>query len=121
MSLRDVPCAFLVGATLGKIVSPCVEKVPILLPETNATWNNRIQSSNTISSRCCRILFTPLTQNVFWPFVREHYEDVLPQDIAMMAASHFLSIVPLHENRHHQARFLEACMNILSRQGPLLG
>ncbi|CAN0003597.1 unnamed protein product, partial [Laminaria digitata] len=62
-----------------------------------------------------------LEENVFWPFVREHYEDVLPQDIAVMAASHFLSIVPLHENRHHQARFLEACKNILSRQGPLLG
>ena len=39
----------------------------------------------------------------------------------MMAASHFLSIVPLHENRRHQARFLEACNNILNRQGSLLG
>eukprot|EP00904_Undaria_pinnatifida_P013269 jgi/Undpi1/9072/HiC_scaffold_26.g11532.m1 len=58
-----------------------------------------------------------LEESVFWPFVREHYKDALPQDIAMMTASHLLSIVPLHQNRRHQARFLEACQNILSKQG----
>ena len=61
-------------------------------------------------SRCV----TVSTQNVFWPFVRENYRGTRPEDIAMLAASHFLSIVPLHENRRHQGRFLKACEDILA-------
>ncbi|CAM9314502.1 unnamed protein product [Ectocarpus fasciculatus] len=56
-----------------------------------------------------------LEQNVFWPFVRENYAGTKPEDIVMLAASHFLSIVPLHENRGHQARFLRACNDILTK------
>ncbi|CAM9226622.1 unnamed protein product, partial [Scytosiphon promiscuus] len=54
-----------------------------------------------------------LKENVFWPFVRENYPAARPEDITMLAASHFLSIVPLHDSRRHQARFLEACEKIL--------
>lgn len=87
----------------------------------HSSQNCRIMSSDT-SVVCSIVRYHSLTlQNVFWPFVRKHYPDALPQDIAMMAASHFLSIVPLHQNRRHQARFLEACKNILSKQGSKLG
>ncbi|CAM9959645.1 unnamed protein product, partial [Hapterophycus canaliculatus] len=54
-----------------------------------------------------------LKENVFWPFVRESYPGALPEDITMLAASHFLSIVPLHDSRRHQTRFLKACEKIL--------
>ncbi|CAM9997362.1 unnamed protein product [Ectocarpus sp. 8 AP-2014] len=56
-----------------------------------------------------------LEQNVFWPFVRENYAGTKPEDIAMLAASHFLSMVPLHENRGHQARFMRACNDIVKK------
>ncbi|CAN0125455.1 unnamed protein product, partial [Ectocarpus sp. 4 AP-2014] len=56
-----------------------------------------------------------LEQNVFWPFVREKYAGTKPEDIAMLAASHFLSMVPLHENRGHQARFMRACNDIVTK------
>lgn len=59
---------------------------------------------------------TVCPQNVFWPFVRENYAGTRPEDIAMLTASHFLSIVPLHDNRGHQASFLKACDNILAKQ-----
>eukprot|EP00903_Cladosiphon_okamuranus_P016587 g15301.t1 len=61
-------------------------------------------------------LLQDLEENVFWPFVRENYAGTCPKDIAMLAASHFLSIVPLHEDRRHQERFLKACKDILARR-----
>ncbi|CAM9558807.1 unnamed protein product, partial [Sphacelaria rigidula] len=54
-----------------------------------------------------------LRENVFWPFVREHYPEALPRDIEVLAASHYLSILPLHEDRRHQAQFLSVCQDIL--------
>eukprot|EP00752_Nemacystus_decipiens_P003093 g2864.t1 len=63
-------------------------------------------------------LLRDLEENVFWPFVQEHYAGTRPEDIAMLTASHFLSIVPLHENRKHQGRFLKACKDILASWRP---
>ncbi|CAM9355403.1 unnamed protein product, partial [Discosporangium mesarthrocarpum] len=66
-----------------------------------------------ITARAAEIL-EDLKQSVFWPFVEKHYGCTSSRrDIQVLAASHFLSIVPLHDNRSHQRCFIKACKAIL--------
>jgi len=53
----------------------------------------------------------------FWEEVRTLYPDVSPRDIRLHTASHFFTIVPLHEVRSRMQRYLRTCNSMLSVEG----
>jgi len=56
-------------------------------------------------------------QDFFWAFVREKYPAVRQADVTLITCSHFLGIVPLHENRAHQALYLKHCRLLATELG----
>eukprot|EP00408_Alexandrium_pacificum_P003521 CAMPEP_0171222682 /NCGR_PEP_ID=MMETSP0790-20130122/35388_1 /TAXON_ID=2925 /ORGANISM="Alexandrium catenella, Strain OF101" /LENGTH=766 /DNA_ID=CAMNT_0011688633 /DNA_START=39 /DNA_END=2339 /DNA_ORIENTATION=+ len=54
---------------------------------------------------------------VFWEEVQKLYPSVLHRDVRLITASHFFSMVPLHELRSRMARYLRASSSMLMVEG----
>lgn len=50
---------------------------------------------------------------------RKNYPQTAERDIRLLTAAHFFSIVPLHEEREHQERYLRASESMLVVEGLL--
>ncbi|GMI50098.1 hypothetical protein ScalyP_jg4739 [Parmales sp. scaly parma] len=51
----------------------------------------------------------------FWEFVLSKYGgETIISDIKILTASHFFSIIPLHENTHHRTAFFAKCCQVLN-------
>lgn len=53
-------------------------------------------------------------RNTFRAFVTDHYPKVIMSDVVKLTASHYFGIVPLHQNREHQAAYLTTASALLS-------
>eukprot|EP00929_Paragymnodinium_shiwhaense_P040364 TRINITY_DN21091_c0_g1_i1.p1 TRINITY_DN21091_c0_g1~~TRINITY_DN21091_c0_g1_i1.p1 ORF type:complete len:835 (-),score=152.07 TRINITY_DN21091_c0_g1_i1:82-2586(-) len=56
-------------------------------------------------------------QRVFWCHLTEHYPEVQPSDVRLIAASHFFSLVPLHEVRSRMRFCLRAANALIQQEG----
>merc|ERR1712127_664813 len=55
----------------------------------------------------------------FWEEVRRLYPDISQRDIRLHTASHFFSMIPLHEKRSRMLRYLRTSFSMLSVEGLL--
>lgn len=55
----------------------------------------------------------------FWEEVRQLYPDISQRDLRLHTASHFFSLVPLHEVRSCMLRYLRTAFSMLSVEGLL--
>ncbi|CAE7511830.1 unnamed protein product [Symbiodinium pilosum] len=55
----------------------------------------------------------------FWEEVRQRYPDVSHRQVRLLTASHFFTIVPLHEVRSRMARYLRTAHSMLHVEGLL--
>mmetsp|Transcript_27759 Transcript_27759/g.74718 ORF Transcript_27759/g.74718 Transcript_27759/m.74718 type:complete len:818 (+) Transcript_27759:2-2455(+) len=63
--------------------------------------------------------FLAQLREVFWDHVRVKYPRTAERDVRLLTAAHFFSIVPLHEERDHQERYLRASESMLVVEGLL--
>jgi len=57
-----------------------------------------------------------LLQRIFWSHVAEHYSNVRHADVCLLTASHYFSMVPLHEVRSRMQSYLRTA-HVLLMQG----
>jgi len=58
-------------------------------------------------------------RETFWQHVRVNYPETAERDVRLLTAAHFFCIVPLHEEREHQERYLRASESMLVVEGLL--